>query len=203
MKYFQMPVNSSNLKNFPSFTPKGHPRFCWFVWIILKLQRTEIENSRIDTINTITMSDRIDCINQYKGNWFYQSDLLTLHTSPTQLHHCCFLFRCFWLIKVRSIFVLYKVSSFWCAHRCFIFFLYLPLNPIVVRTAQVRLLSQRGMDYCCVYTNEIFLPIFILLTEPSSCVTVNINYNKEDLKIMSSLTHDDGHQSSDVLLSIW
>ena len=48
-----------------------------------------------------------------------------------------------------------------------------------------------------------FIPIFILLTEPSYFVPGAINCNKEDLKIISSLTQYDGHQSSDFLLSIW
>ena len=59
------------------------------------------------------------------------------------------------------------------------------------------------MDYCCVYHVQLFLPGFILLTEPSSCVKGAINCNKEDLEIMSSLTQYDDHQSRDVLLSIW
>ena len=48
-----------------------------------------------------------------------------------------------------------------------------------------------------------FLLGFLLLTEPSSCVPGYIYCNKEDLTIMSCLTQYDGHQSSDVLLSIW
>ena len=59
------------------------------------------------------------------------------------------------------------------------------------------------MDYCCVYNGQLFLPVFFLLTERFSCVTGAINLNKEDMKIMSSLTQDDDHQSSNVLLSIW
>ena len=73
----------------------------------------------------------------------------------------------------------------------------------MVPTAEVRLISQLGMDYCCVYHSQLFLPGFILLTEPSSCVPGALNFNKEDLKIMSSITQDDHHQSTDVLLSIW
>ena len=95
------------------------------------------------------------------------------------------------------------VSSCWYAQLCFIFCFYLPLNPTVVPTAEVRLLSQRGMDYCCVYQVQVFLPGFILLTESSSCVSGAINCNKEDLTIVSSITQDDDHQISDVILSIW
>ena len=110
-----MPVNASNLERFPLFIPKGHPRYCWFIWNILQFQRTVIENARINTINTIDTIDRIntidtirriDCINQYKNNWYNRSDQLTLQNSPTQWHHCCFLFRFSWLVKVRSIVVL-------------------------------------------------------------------------------------------------
>ena len=70
-------------------------------------------------------------------------------------------------------------------------------------TAELRLLSQLGMDYCCVYLNHMFLPGVIILTEPSSCVPGDINCNKEDMIIMSSLNQDDGNQSIDFLNSIW
>ena len=200
MKYLQIPVNASNLKNFPIFTPKGHPRVCWVILIILQLHRTVTENSRIDTINTF---DRIDCINEYEDNRYNQSDQLTLQTLPTQWRHCCFIFWFAWLIKVSSIFCYNPVSSFWYGHLCFIFCLWLPLNPTVVPTAEVRLISQQGMGYWCVYHGHMFLPVFILLTEPSSCVSGAINCNKEDLTIMPSVTQDDDHQISDVLLSIW
>ena len=59
------------------------------------------------------------------------------------------------------------------------------------------------MYYCCVYHGELFIPGFTLLPKSYSCVPGAINCNKEDIKIMSSLTQDDDHQSSDVLLSIW
>ena len=95
------------------------------------------------------------------------------------------------------------VSSCWYTHPFFIFFFFLPLNPTVVPTAEVIMFSQLGMDYCCVYHGQLFLPGFILLTEPSSCVPGAINCNKEGRKIMSSLTQDDYNQSSDVILSIW
>ena len=65
------------------------------------------------------------------------------------------------------------------------------------------MITQRGMDYCCVYHGELFLTGFLLLTEPYSCVTGAINCNKEDMTIMSSINQDDDHQISDVLLSIW
>ena len=65
------------------------------------------------------------------------------------------------------------------------------------------MLPQQGMAYCRVYHRKLFLPGFLLPKEPSSCVTGDINYNKEDLKIMSSLTQNDDHQSSDVLFLIW
>ena len=58
------------------------------------------------------------------------------------------------------------------------------------------------MDYCCVYHGQLFLPGFILLIEPYSCVPGAINCNKANLKIMPSSTQDDDHQSSDVLLYI-
>ena len=44
--------------------------------------------------------------NEYEDNQYDRSDKLTLHTSPTQWHHCCFLFRFPWMIKVSSIVVL-------------------------------------------------------------------------------------------------
>ena len=110
VKYLQMPVNASNLENPPPFTPKGHPRLCWVIWIILQLQRTAIENASINHINTI---HRINRINQYKDNWYNWSDQLTLQTSPTQWHHFCFLFWFALLIKVRIIVVLqYSVILF-------------------------------------------------------------------------------------------
>ena len=64
-------------------------------------------------------------------------------------------------------------------------------------------MSQQGMGYYCVYHGQLFLNGFLLLTEPSYFVPVAINYNKEDLEIMSSLTQDDDHKSSDFLLSVW
>ena len=47
-----------------------------------------------------------------------------------------------------------------------------------------------------------FLPGFLLLTEPSSCVLGDIKCNKEDLTIMSSITQYDDDKISDVILSI-
>ena len=73
----------------------------------------------------------------------------------------------------------------------------------MVPTAEVILLSQQGMAYCCVFTDELFLPGFILLTETSSCVPGAINCNKENLKTFSSLNKDHDHQKSDVILLIW
>ena len=99
--------------------------------------------------------------------------------------------------------MLHPVSSYWYYHLWIIFWFCLPLNHTVVPTAEVRLISQRVMDYCCVYHGQLFLPVFLLLTEPSYCVPGDINCNKEDLKIMSSVTQDDDHQSSNVILSIW
>ena len=113
VKSLLMSVNSINLKKFPYFTSKVHPRVCWVIFIILKLQSTEIDNDKINIIDTINMIDRINCINQYEDNISDWSDLLTLQTSPTKFHHCCFLFWFAWLIKVRSIFVLHSVSSCW------------------------------------------------------------------------------------------
>ena len=141
VKYLQMPLNASNLEKFPLFTPKGRPIVCWVVWIVLQLQRTAIENARIDTIDTINTIIIIDCINQYEYNWYDWSDQLTLQTSPTQLHHCCLLFRFAWLIKVISIVVLHLVSSCWYAYLWFMFFFFFPLNNTVVPTAGVRLIS--------------------------------------------------------------
>ena len=95
------------------------------------------------------------------------------------------------------------ISYCWYDQLCFISYFCFPLNTTVVPTSEVILRSQRGMYYCYVYHSHIFLPVFILLTEPSSCVPGAINYNKEDLTIMLSFTQDNDHQISDVLLSIW
>ena len=111
VKSLQILVNASNPQKSPFFAPKGHPIVCWVVWIILQLQCTTIENTRVNTINTINTIgtiDRINYNNQCKENWYNQSDLLTMQTSPTQWHHCCFLFRFELLIKVMSIFVLHS-----------------------------------------------------------------------------------------------
>ena len=203
VKSLQIPVSVSNLKKFPFFTPKGHPGVFWVVCIILQLQSTAIENARINTIGTINMINRIDCINQYKYNRYDWSDQFTLQTSPTQLHHCCLLFRFAWLIKISNIVVLHPLSYCWCAYNFFIFCFCLPLNLTVVPTVHVRLLSQQEMGYCCIYRSDIFPPCFLLLIEPSYCVPGAINCNKEDITIMSSLTQDYDSQSSDDLLSIW
>ena len=56
---------------------------------------------------------------------------------------------------------------------------------------------------CFLYHDELFLSGFLLLIESSSFVPRAINCNKEDLTTMLSLTQDDDHQSSDVLLSIF
>ena len=104
-----MPVNASNPEKLSLFTTKGHPIVCCVVLTILQLQRIVIENDRIDTIGTINTIDtinRIDCINQYKDNQYDLSDQLTLQNSPTQWHHCCFIFRFSWLIEVRIIVLL-------------------------------------------------------------------------------------------------
>ena len=98
--------------------------------------------------------------------------------------------------------MLHPVSICWCAHLCFIFCFCLPLSPTVLPTAEVRIFSQRGMGYCCVYHGQLILPKLLLLTETSSFDLGAINCRKEDLKIMSSLTQYDHHQISDVLLSI-
>ena len=98
--------------------------------------------------------------------------------------------------------MLHSVSSCWYSQLCFIFCFCLPLNHTVVPIEDVRLIFQRGMDYCCVYHGHMFLPVFLLLTEPSYFVTGYINCNKEDTTIMLSVTQDDDHQISDVLLSI-
>ena len=68
VKYVQMQVNASNLKKFYFFTPKGHLRACWFILIILQLQRTAIENPRINTIDMIDEIERINFINKYEDN---------------------------------------------------------------------------------------------------------------------------------------
>ena len=98
------------------------------------------------------------------------------------------------------------VSSCWYAHLCFIFcFIFcfcLLLNPTVVTTAEVRLIYQQGMDYCCIYHGHMFLTDFILLPEHYSCAPGAINCNKEYMKIMSSVTQDYDNKNSDVLLSI-
>ena len=59
------------------------------------------------------------------------------------------------------------------------------------------------MDYCCVYHGQLFLPSFLILTQTYSCVSEAINCNKENLKIIPSVTQDDDHQISNVLISIW
>ena len=59
------------------------------------------------------------------------------------------------------------------------------------------------MDHCCVSHGQPFIPGFILLIEPSYCVTGSINCEKEDLTTMSSITKDDDHQISAVILSTW
>ena len=61
---------------------------------------------------------------------------------------------------------------------------------------------QRGMDYGCVYQSQLFFPVFLLLTEAYFCIPGDINCNKEDMMIMSSVTQDDDDQISNVLLSI-
>ena len=198
-----MPLNSSNPEKSPLFTPKGHLRVCWVILIILQLERTATENASIDTFDTINTIERIYWINQYEDNKYDRSDKFTRQTPPTQLYHRCLFFRFSWLIKLRSIVVLHLVSYCWYEHPWFIFCLCLPINPTVVPTVQVRLLSLWGMDYCCVYHGQLFLPIFLLLTEPYYSVTGAIKFNKEDLTIISSLNQYDDHQISDVILSIW
>ena len=54
------------------------------------------------------------------------------------------------------------VSSCWYSHFWFIFCFCLPLNPTVIPTSEVILLSQRDLDYCCVYHGQLFLPGFLL-----------------------------------------
>ena len=104
-----MSVKASNLKKFPFLSPESHPIVCWFILIIFQLQRTSIENARIDTIDTLDTIDRINCNIKYKDNRYDWSYKLTLQTSPNQWHHCCFLFRFAWFIMVRSIVVLQSV----------------------------------------------------------------------------------------------
>ena len=60
--------------------------------------------------------------------------------------------------------------------------------------------SQLEMDYSCVYHVQLFLPLFLLLSETYYCVPGTINCNKEYLTIMSSLTQYNDHQSIDFLL---
>ena len=99
--------------------------------------------------------------------------------------------------------MLHTMSTCWYYHICFIFCYFLPLNPTVVPTAAVRLLSQLGMGHCCLYHGCMIINRFILLTELSSCVPGSINYNKEDMTIISRVTQYDDYQSSDILLSVW
>ena len=138
MKYLKTPVNANNPEKSPLFTPKSHPRVCWAILIILQLQGTVIENARINTINTldtIDTIDRIDRINQYKYNRYDWYDQLTLQTSPTQWHHCCFLFRFSWLIKVRSIFLLQSSVVFLVhSHLIHIFLLFATQSYIVTHS---------------------------------------------------------------------
>ena len=95
------------------------------------------------------------------------------------------------------------VSSCWYAHLCFIFCFYLTLNSTAVPTAEVRLISQQGMDYCCVYHGQMFLHVFLLLPEYSSCIPGSVNCKKYDLTIISSVTQDNDHQSSNFIIYIW
>ena len=161
-----MTVNSINTKKLTFWTPKVHPRVCWVVCIILQLQQTAIENARIDSIDNIDTIDIIDCINQYKYNRYNWSNQLTLYTSSTQLYHYYSLFRFAWLVKVRSIVVLHTVPSCWYAHLFFLLCSCFPLNLTVVPTLKLILIYQQGMAYCCVYHGQLFLPEFLLLTEP-------------------------------------
>ena len=69
--------------------------------------------------------------------------------------------------------------------------------------AEVRPPPQRVMGYYCVYHGQFFLPGFLLLTQPASFVTGDINCKNKDMTIMSSLTQYYDHQISDVILSIW
>ena len=126
-----------------------------------------------------------------------------MKTSPTQLHQCCFFFLLLLLIKVRIIVVLHPVSSCWYSHLFLLIFFCLTINNKVVLTLEVGLFSQRGMAYSCVSHGQLFLPGFLLLIEPYSLVSGAIKCNKEYLTTMSSLTQDNDHQSSDVLLLIW
>ena len=99
--------------------------------------------------------------------------------------------------------MLHIVSYCWYDHLCFILFFYFTPNPTVVPAAEVILLSKPVMDYFCVYNGQLFIPVFILLTENYSCVTGYINCNKEDMTIMSGINKDDDNKRSDVILSIW
>ena len=63
-------------------------------------------------------------------------------------------------------------------------------------------LPTRNGLLLCISQLAVYSWIF-LLTEPYYCVTGAINFNKEDLTIMSGVTQDDDHQRSDVILSIW
>ena len=99
--------------------------------------------------------------------------------------------------------MLHIVSSCWYAQIFLLFCFCLPLTPTVLPISEIRLLSQRGMAYCCVSHSQLFLTGFILLTKPPSCVPGSINCNMEDLTTISSLTQDDYHQRIDVILFIW
>ena len=117
----------------------------------------------IRLIRSIRFTESIATINK-KTIRYYWYDQLTLQTSSNQWHHCCLIFRFSLLIKVRSIVVYNPVSSCWYAHLCFIFCFCLPLNPTVVPIEEAIMLSQRGMDYCCIYQNKMFIPGLLLLT---------------------------------------
>ena len=170
MKYFQIPVNAINLEKFPLFTPKDHPRVCWVVWIILQLQRTVIEDTRVDTINminTIDTIDRIDCINQYKDNWWDLYDQLTLQNSPTQWNHCYILFRFSWLIKVKIIVVLqYSVILLVRSHLLHLFILFATQSyggthsrgetALPIRNGLLLCISRSDVS-SCIYPTDITL----------------------------------------------
>ena len=73
-----MPINDSNLENVPFLTPKGHPRVCWVICIILQLHHNEIGNTMINTIDAIDTTDRINFIDQYEGNRYDRYNQLKL-----------------------------------------------------------------------------------------------------------------------------
>ena len=152
-------------------------------------------------IRSIRSTESIASINTNTINKIYLIDWHCRPHQPSCTTVVSFFYLPYWF-KIISIVVLHTVLSCWYAHLCLIFFFCLP-NQSYSDThiiGKTDLPMKNGLLLCI--SRWAFSSGFILLTEPSSCVPGDINCNKEDLTIMSSLTQDDDNQSSDVLLYI-